>query len=195
MRRDDYSKGRVCECGTKICNKSKTGLCRPCFMVHLNKDPNRGANISAAIKEWLKDPANKARHLAGQRRAAATKRNDPELKAKLAKFMREKVQPISTATGANVTGRDYHAMAMMGVEARMAWCPPEYRDQYRAITAKGIPAPEARKIILDQAKADLAKMSPFERQMRALHNGATLIANDQKPSLANPGVYRAEDAA
>jgi hypothetical protein len=194
MRKDDYSKGRVCECGASVCNKSKSGLCRPCFMVRLNGDPNKGAKIGAAVREWLKDPANKARHTAGSRRAAITKRNDPELKARLAKIMREKVQPISIATGANVRGRDYCAMSKLAVEARMAWCPPEYRDQYRAITAKGIVAQEARRIIAAQIKADIAALSPFERQMRALEKGAALIANDQRPSLASPGYYEERKA-
>ena len=33
-----------------------------------------------------------------------------------------------------------------------------------------------------QAKSDIARLSPFERQERALANGARLIANDATPS-------------
>lgn len=72
----------------------------------------------------------------------------------------------------------------------LPWCPPEYHAEYRRmIMHRRFKAHEAKAIILAQIKADLAKLSPFERQERALRNGAQLIANDQKPSLANPGFY------
>jgi hypothetical protein len=194
MAEYDYSKGRVCGCGARVCNKSKSGQCRACFMDRLNADPNRGAKTSATLKERLKDPAIKARHLAGCRKAALTKRGNHELRERLRKIMREQVQPVSVATGANVRGRDYKKMAEKGKAARWAWCPPEYRETYRDLTAKGVGAREARRMLAEQIRADLAKLSPFERQERALANGAQLVANDQKPSLASPGVY-AEDAA
>jgi hypothetical protein len=82
----------------------------------------------------------------------------------------------------------------------LPWLPPEHREEYRAqyrsmVSNRKFKAEEARQIILADIRAKTAKLSPFERQERALARGARLVANDIKPSLANPGVYRAEDAA
>lgn len=66
-------------------------------------------------------------------------------------------------------------------ERRLAWCPREYREEYRhMVWIKRIPAAEARKHIEASIAADKARKSPFERQMEALKNGAKLI---EKPVL------------
>lgn len=74
----------------------------------------------------------------------------------------------------------------------LAWCPKERVEEYQMLR-KRIGAVKARRQIEDaireERRRELAALSPFERQLRALENGAPLIANDQRPSLANPGVY------
>jgi hypothetical protein len=44
-------------------------------------------------------------------------------------------------------------------------------------------AHEAKKIILADIAAKAAKISPFERQERALARGGKLVANDRGPSF------------
>jgi hypothetical protein len=182
-----YSLGRVCGCGNPVSNKAKSGLCRPCFMARLHSDPERGKKVSEGIRKWLENPDNRARHRAAAKRAGITKRMNPEFRAKAAKTMREIAQPICVATGLNMR-RDWRKMRKLALEARWAWCPPEYRDAYRAIRDKGILAGEAKRILAEQIKADLAKLSPFERQMRALERGASLVANDPKPIFGIPTI-------
>ena len=44
--------------------------------------------------------------------------------------------------------------------ARMAWCPPELRDQARYLTnTKRIPAADVRRMILEQYEADMKRFS------------------------------------
>lgn len=60
--------------------------------------------------------------------------------------------------------------------------PGEYRKEYRSMVSnRGFRADEARRIILAEIAAQKAKLSPFERQERALANGAKLVANDRAP--------------
>lgn len=58
------------------------------------------------------------------------------------------------------------------------WLPREYHAEYRnMIRNRRFKAAEARAIIEAQMKADERKLSPFERQERALRAGATLQDN------------------
>ncbi len=60
------------------------------------------------------------------------------------------------------------------------WLPREYHAEYRRMVSnRGFTATEARQVIEAQIKADNAKLSPFERQERALAKGAALVANER----------------
>jgi hypothetical protein len=75
------------------------------------------------------------------------------------------------------------------------FCPVEYRPLYKYLRrTKKLTRDEAISAVRQEMASDLAKLSPFERQMRALEKGAQLIANDIKPSLANPGIYEERKA-
>jgi hypothetical protein len=79
-------------------------------------------------------------------------------------------------------------------ERRIGWCPPEYREQYLRLMRNGhknaaiarreitaiIEQDAARKAEAQQAR--LAEMTPFERQMEAVRNGARLVEKVQMPS-------------
>ncbi len=85
-------------------------------------------------------------------------------------------------------------------ETKMGWCPPAYRADYLYFTRRlHLKADEARRLVRDQIKADKARvearLSPFDRQMRALERGAQLVANDARPGLDRPGVYSFNERA
>lgn len=183
-------------CGSGLHQKNTTGYCRPCFARKNAGDPLIRAKIARAYSEHAKRNPQAVRERA--RKAAATKKANPELIARLAETMRQQVQPKSCTPEA-IARRDLHARGRKISATKLAWCPVEYRPLYTALMRDhGLKRAEAWEIVKKQMAADrtrLASLSPFERQERALANGAHLVANDQKPSLARPGVYRAEDAA
>lgn len=187
-----YSMGKVCGCGNAVSNNSASGLCRSCFMTRLTKSPGRGKKISDGLKAYHEDPANHAKHTERARRAAVTKRMNPEWRRKAAQIMRDVVQPLAVASGAN-RDRDWASMSKKGLEARWAWCPEEYREAYLALRAKGIRKLEARQLIREQIAKDkqreLSKLSPFERQELALSRGGKVVANDRGPSFGEAADY------
>jgi hypothetical protein len=66
------------------------------------------------------------------------------------------------------------------VARSMAWCPDQYRDEYRILRRKwNVTAAEARRRIL-------AKLSPFERQMLAIQQGRGIVS---RPNLSKTYDY------
>lgn len=64
-------------------------------------------------------------------------------------------------------------------ERQLAWCPKDRLDEYRCLMrTPGIRAAEAKRIVLDdiaaKERARLAAMTPFERQLERLRQGARL---------------------
>jgi hypothetical protein len=86
-------------------------------------------------------------------------------------------------TPENLAKRDFKAAGRKISARHLSWCPEAYREAYRAIRAKGVPVPDAKRIVLAQHRADEARLSPFERQERALARGGKLVANDRGPSF------------
>lgn len=180
------------DCGKQL-KGSKTGRCSPCANRHLASDPEFRAKQKAGLERKWADPAYRAkmsakakahaRRMAAdetiqQRRREAGKKTiarlfEPEIRAKCLKAVREKSGKTQSAN-------------------KIAWCPPEYRQLYWFMRkTKRLSLAECKAIIAAEVRRDIARLSPFERQERALKNGARLVANDIKPSLANPG-YREE---
>lgn len=60
-------------------------------------------------------------------------------------------------------------------ERKVAWCPQDRRDEYKRLV-HSMGAAEAKRIILADIEAKKVELTPFERQMEALRNGARLIA-------------------
>lgn len=193
-----YKRGRTCGgCGKSICDQNKSGRCRPCNVRHMNADPVTRMQRGETVRRKCQvDPLYRARKASV---AIANKNSamlDPEKRANMAASWRANLAKAFTPEALAKREAVFPETMRRRSERQMAWCPAEYREEYRRLViSKHIRASDARQIILDQIKADEAKLSPFERQERALAKGAQLVANDQKPSLANPGVYRAEDAA
>lgn len=193
-----HRKGRECStCGVAILNVATTGLCRPCYLAKHNADPQIRARIvagNAANPDMAAGGA--ARKIAG-RKGSITRWSNPEYRERMTAVFKEKVMHRGSAPDV-VAARDWEAVGRAVSETRLAWCPPEYRSAYRELTRKMLGAGEAKRIIKEQIAADRkraeANLSPFERQMKALEKGARLVANDIKPSLANPGVYEERKA-
>jgi hypothetical protein len=201
---DLYSKGLTCsDCSTSIADGCASGRCRSCNVIRNNKKPELVAKRMAGKREAMRDPIKYARACQIARNNIRKAMADPVKRAKFVELGKIKAATYFADPSIRAQVNDPALRKAIGrkiSETRMAWCPPEYREAYHDLLRLRLcNAAEGRALIEEQIKADRARarsiLSPFERQERALRSGAQLIANDQKPSLANPGVYRAEDAA
>lgn len=161
----------VCsDCPSPISRGSKTGRCNPCALRHRNADPVFQAKRIAAIRKSYREPAKRA---AAAKRIYAfhqAARRDPAKRERLDRniwIARERL--TDPAVLAKMESRRAHA-GRKRTETCLAWCPPELRDEYRhLVRSKRLPAAEAKATIL-------ATLTPFERQMWAVRNGAGLVS-------------------
>lgn len=169
---------RTCaDCPSPIDRRSTR--CKQCFMAHLGKDPAVRAKKAASLRRYMTDPQNR---LVVSKRAVAgahTRWSDPTYAEKTRRFFVEDVQPLSLT---DPRAREWRReSALLTAEKRLAWCPVERRDEYRRMVRGGMKAARARQMIeasiAAEEKARIANLSPFERQERALRNGAGLVAN------------------
>ncbi len=171
---------------------AKSTRCHPCSTRHINARPDVVAKREAGIKASFADPMRRARAAATMRQNAAKANANPALRAWRVQNGKELAQHALRTPQARAAYLASRPIAeAKRIETMLGWCPLEYRDEYRRLTrSKRIPRLEARQLVLDMVAADKARaereMSPFERQMRALERGATIVANDSvsKHSLA-----------
>lgn len=182
-------------CSRKLGRANKSGYCRNCLIAKVNSSPELQARRKAAIRARSQDPAERRRMAELMRRNSAKARQRPEhmemLREHGRKQYREHLSTPETIAKINAV-REETAEKIR--EARLGWCPPEKRESYRfLVRSKCYPAAEARAIIeaeiAAEKKRQLAKLSPFERQQRALERGATLSPSLERPSLDSPANY------
>ena len=177
------------DCGTPITATSKTGCCIKCGNRRRWADPEfRAKRIAGIHRKWRDDPLWAARKKASLTAAVlAAQQANPE------KWRQLGFAHIGNLTSPEAKAKQIAAVKAAGwkaTERHLGWCPEEYRNDYRhLVNWKHIKAAEAKQIIIAQIKADEAKLSPFERQQRALERGGRIVANDASPSLANPADY------
>lgn len=154
-------------CGRMMldCPRRKTNLCKPCFARQMALSPEKREACRVAMLEKHADPAFRALHT--ERTTAGTRRSllDPEkMKARQENGRRCGLLGL----GVQKLGAGHPSRVAAGrklSETRLAWCPPEYRDQYRELTtSKLVSAPDARRMILDL----------IEREIAAYRSGASM---------------------
>ena len=189
MRGGFHKLGRVCaQCPTPISDTNKCGMCRPCNLTRQNYDKEFKSRRLTAL---LASPSMKAGTPERRNAAllAARKRMaNPEYVTFITEHMRNVVGPLSRLPE-NMAKRNMKRAGRKISERHMAWCPVEYRALYHEVKKAGLLKAEAQQIVFDQIARDNARLSPFERQQRALERGGTLVANDRGHSLDNPGNY------
>jgi hypothetical protein len=186
--------GRRCsDCDKAIPDANLSGRCKSCATIRSNKTPEMRKKRSEGWKKRLADPVLYARVCATAKANSRKAMADPVKRAEAAERGRKIYREYLDTPEMRARLASPEMLAQRGRSVskhRMAWCPPEYRELYYELRRK-IPGPanEARAAILDQAKADFAKLSPFERQMRALEKGAKLVANDSRPTFGEAVDY------
>ena len=195
-----YKLGRSCDCGQRIPDNNKSGRCRVCHYQHFATNPdNKRKSAETVRRKCQTDPefrARKARVMVENTRSARL--NNPtareNIRAAALINLEKSRTPEARALGAAnsaIAHRKY-------LERKYAWCPPEKRAEYHVLVRyRHLKAAEAKRIILDEIRIEReraeSRLSPFERQERALQRGAQLVANDRGCSLDRPGIYAAED--
>lgn len=62
------------------------------------------------------------------------------------------------------------------IDTIFAWCPDDLRDEYRRLRKKGkLSAAEAKRVILDLDAYRNREMTPFERAMERVRQGAGIV--------------------
>lgn len=178
---------RECQVCGKALVRSTTGHCRPCFNAKLNSDPEARARQADGIRRFNRENplALKVRGI----RSARTRKNNPEYMAKLRELVRTRVQPQACTPDA-VARRDAKKRGDAISAAKLPWCPAEWREHYRMLRYKAFTPAEAKQMTLQAMREAEERLSPFERQMRALERGAKLIEMAPRATLDRPGVFR-----
>lgn len=178
------------DCETPIC-RNKTGRCKRCATIYWNSLPETKEKRRQSWARQLKNPFVRRRLAAVVRENFAKAMADPE-KRKAAQDRGRRLYETHLCTPeVQEKIRASRPQAARKIRAtRLPWCPEEMWDEYRFLTYhKHFPPAEAKELVLAEYQRRIDALSPFERQMRALENGAQLVANDTSPSLANPGDY------
>lgn len=183
---------RACsQCGEPITRQSKTGCCRLCCLKRINTDPAIAEKRRDQLAQVMQDEGYKARHLAGAKRGGAKRAANPAQYARL--------QEIGRTYGRKnlENGQLPEARAKAGAalrRQRLSWCPVDLWPLNDELARKHIPLVERKAIIAEEierraqkvAAAEhrrLAAMTPFERQMERVRNGAKLTTvPDTRPT-------------
>lgn len=146
---------RTCtDCSSPISHVSR-GRCRSCAAKARYSDPAARRVMSEAKKRALLDPVKRER--------------------------------VSSTASTNLrqwhktTTKDWSAHHRARAATARSWCPVDRWDDYVALRRqRGVGAERAKAMIIDEmARAErkrIAALSPFERDMERLRNGAGLVA-------------------
>lgn len=160
-------------CGGPVSTQSKTGNCRVCALAVSNASADFQSRRRAGINRRFEDPEQRAvaaRQLYENHMAA---RRDPEVDERLRENMRRnRWNPCDPEVRAKFLAGT-PARIQKRIETIFAWCPADLRDEYRRLRSKGrMSAAEAKEIILRQDAWRNREMTPFERAMERVRQGA-----------------------
>lgn len=140
---------RACSnCPATLGPKNKSGRCRACCARAMNADPEMQARRVAALAAYHATPEAKK---GARRRMIAFNRNVPEdVRRRRSEHGRWLAANVLTRPDVRAKAQTPEARRQRGqsnTETRLGWCPPERRDEYRALVRTNIGAAEARRII------------------------------------------------
>ena len=174
---------KICSvCGKELSRQNISGLCKPHYLAKWNSDPASNAKRIAGTRRYAATPEGKIANRIRAKKAITAYLSNPDNMTAAVERMR-RIQPL-TYTPEAIARRDMVAVAKKLSDAKMAWCPPEYRELHRRLSqSKRLPLAECKAMIAEQVKIDRARMSPFERQDADLR--AKLERNDATPIASN----------
>ena len=153
-------------CPATLGPKNKSGFCRSCLARSLNADPAMVAKRKAAQAVYHARPEVKQ----GCRDRLATylanmPESDRKRRAERGKWLAAHVLSRPDVVAATLAPETRRRAGQSRTETLLAWCPPEKRDAYRALTRGGnVSAAEARRMI----EAEIP--GTVEHARRQIHN-------------------------
>jgi hypothetical protein len=147
----------ACACGKPLSRQNRSGKCRPCVAHFLNTDPEMIAKRVAGNAVYWSRPESKAAAAAHMARIVGSL-SEEELERRrengrrLAREVLSRPEVRALASSREVRTRAGAART----NTVLAWCPPELRDDYRALVRKAVPAKEARAMIEAQIVGTVA---------------------------------------
>lgn len=154
-------------CSATITHQSKTGRCRPCAARETALE-TRDVRRDRLLAHYASHPEARAKRARNIHIANMAARRNPETAAKFRAVLFENRKKLNDPGVREKWLAGRAAAGKKRSETVMAWCPPEYRDEYRHLRyTKKIKAAEARALIL-------AKLSPFEKAMQRIRAGASI---------------------
>jgi hypothetical protein len=167
-----HSRGRICgDCPAPIRDDSKSGYCRSCGCRRQNADKAFTAKRLKGLGDSPKLAKGSALRHRAARKAAQARLADPDYRRRLIHSMVTIVQPASTLPEAIAKRK----------EARLAWCPPEHRDEYHQLRER-LKVSDA-KTIIKQKISDAKRNMTFEEKLQAVLDGRATIYT--VPTAAN----------
>lgn len=166
---------RTCsDCPAEISARS-SGRCRSCGMRAVTQRPGYSARVSAGMRRAWSDPEKRANFRPGEnlRRWCET----PEGKAKL--------REMGQALPAHVTAEGRRRAGETLSKARLGWLPQEWRTRYFSLRAyHGATEAKARVLaeIADAQQERVASLTPFERTLLRVSQGAPVVMKPRMPS-------------
>ena len=140
-------------CGKSLWRGNQTGHCRS----HVHPEV-RARQTESLRRKIQSDPV----YLDKIRAQARANSSRPVHMEKLHEGSR-RVKPWIKARAA-LTPESYIKAGRRSADTKLAWCPPEYRDEYHNLTnAKRFKAAEAKAMILEQHAKDMAE---FRRKLK-----------------------------
>lgn len=147
---------KTCQCGGALGPRNKSGQCRTCssraVCARLNADPAVKAKARATMSRWTPEQrAAKVRHLQEREIPPEEMARRRARGAELARMMHQDPEIAARRLSPEVRKR----AGAKRTETTIGWCPPAYRDRYRALLQKhATTAADAKALILDEIAAD-----------------------------------------
>lgn len=182
-----------CTCGKELGRHNKSGLCSRCFNRSRNADPEFQKRRLEGIRRKYADPAHRAKMAKvitqNSKRWAAT----PEGRAWMEQNGRRLATEVLRRPDVMAMAISPEARAKANQTRQEEWygfCPLEHRETYKFLRhIKKLSKDEAMAAINQSIECDQRRLSPFERQDRALAKGAKLVANDRGPAFGEAVDY------
>lgn len=156
------SAGNCSVCGrpfppSKRPSRRKGTRCRPCIGASIATMPGVAERKSASMKQRFADPSHLEKHAARIKAGIHASMQNPERLEQMRQRGKE-LGKLKNGFNSYPPGHpDRIAAARKSAETKLAWCPPDYRADYRKLLGMGFSAAEARPMIINQIKADASR--------------------------------------
>lgn len=182
-----------CTCGKELGRHNKSGLCARCFNRSRNADPEFQRRRIEGIRRKYADPTHRAKMARVIAQNSKRWQATPEGRDWMEKNGKRLATEVLRRPEVMAKAISPEARAKANRTRQEGWygfCPIEHRPTYKFLrNVKKLTRDEAMAVINQEIECGRRRLSPFERQDRALAKGAKLIANDPGPSFGEAVDY------